>query len=160
MKPNIEISDQHLKEITTVLNKLLANEYVLYTKTWAAHWNMQGPNFITIHEFLGEQYGSLNLMIDDLAERIRSLGHFALGSLKDFLSVTDMLEDASEFGSQRKILQTLTNDHETIIRSIRNEISPIADEYKDLGTADFVTGLMEKHEKMAWKLRAHFIDGQ
>ena len=52
----------------------------------------------------------------------------------------------------------LINDHETIIRIIRTEIAPVAEKYRDLGTADFVTGLLEQHEKMAWMLRAHLKD--
>jgi starvation-inducible DNA-binding protein len=96
-------------------------------------------------------------MIDDIAERVRSLGHFALGSLKDFLKVTHMEEQKHDFSNQNQIIQTLVNDHETIIRIIRNEIIPISDKHKDLGTADFVTGLMTQHEKMAWMLRSHIL---
>ena len=155
MKPNIGISDDHLKEVATLLNRLLANEYVLYTKTRGSHWNVQGANFIALHELFKSQYQALDSIVDDTAERIRSLGHFAFGLLKDFIAITDMLEDSSEFADQKQIIQTLTNEHETIIRVIRNEITPIVDKYRDLGTADFVTGVMEQHEKMAWMLRAH-----
>lgn len=157
MSPNIEISETNLKDVAVLLNRLLANEYILYTKTRGAHWNVQGQNFSSMHLFFKEQYEAMDAIVDDTAERIRTLGHFALGMLKDFLNVTDMLEDSSCFGTQKKIVEMLTNDHETIIRVIRNEIAPIAHEYSDLGTADFVTGLMEKHEKMAWMLRAHLV---
>ena len=155
MKPNIEISEENLREVAVLLNRLLANEYILYTKTRGAHWNVQGANFSAMHLFFKEQYEALDSIVDDTAERVRALGHFAIGLLKDFLSITDMLEDSSLFGSQSKIIEMLTNDHETIIRIIRNDIAPIAHKYRDLGTADFVTGLMEKHEKMAWMLRSH-----
>jgi len=158
MKANIEIPDSNIQEIVKLLNRLLANEYVLFTKTWAAHWNVQGSNFIGMHEFLKEQYQSLELVVDDTAERIRSLGHYAMGTLKDFLSITDMVEDSGNFASQKQILQMLTNDHETIIRIIRNEIAPIVEKNKDLGTADFITSIMEQHEKMAWMLRAHLSE--
>lgn len=94
-------------------------------------------------------------MIDDIAERIRSLGHFALGSLADFIEVTHMDEENHDFSNSIQIIQALVDDHETIIRIIRNDITPISEKYKDLGTADFVTGLMEQHEKMAWMLRSH-----
>jgi starvation-inducible DNA-binding protein len=155
MKPNIEISEANLKEVAVLLNRLLANEYILYTKTRAAHWNVQGQNFSAMHLFFKEQYEGLDIIVDDTAERVRMLGHFAIGLLKDFLSITDMLEDSSLFGTQKTIVEMLLNDHETIIRIIRNEITPIANKYRDLGTADFVTGLMEQHEKMAWMLRVH-----
>jgi len=155
MKPNIEISESHLKEVATLLNTLLADEYVLYTKTRSAHWNVQGIGFMELHAFFQTQYEALDIIVDDVAERVRSLGHFALGSLKDFLSVTHMLENESDFGSQKQIIQALINDHETIIRMIRNELTAVSDNCKDLGTTDFLTGLMKQHEKMTWMLRAY-----
>jgi starvation-inducible DNA-binding protein len=154
MKTNIGIADQHIEEIVTFLNTLLADEYALYTKTRNAHWNVNGPNFFELHKLFESQYEILDVAIDDIAERVRSLGHYALGSLKDFLSVTHMDEENHDFSNPKQIIQTLVNDHETIIRIIRNDITPVANQYIDLGTADFVTGLMEKHEKMAWMLRA------
>jgi starvation-inducible DNA-binding protein len=78
--------------------------------------------------------------------------------LKDYLTVTDILEDSGLFDSQEQIIKTLLDDHETIIHVIRNHISPIADKYLDLGTTDFITGIMEQHEKTAWMLRAHLKD--
>jgi len=155
MKPNIEISAGHLTEVATLLNTLLADEYVVYTKTRNAHWNIQGPNFMELHKFFQSQYEELDEVVDELAERIRTLGHFAVGSLKNFLSITHLLEDDINFANQKNVIQALINDHETIIRIIRNDISPIADKYKDLGSADFVTGLLKTHEKMAWMLRAY-----
>ena len=155
MKPNIEIAENHLKEIALLLNTLLADEYVLYTKTRNAHWNIQGPNFISLHKFFETQYDALDIIIDDVAERVRALGHFALGTLKDFTAITRLSEHNHDFTDEKHIIQTLMEDHEAVIRSLRKEISGIADGKKDLGTADFMTGLMEQHEKMAWMLRAH-----
>jgi starvation-inducible DNA-binding protein len=154
MKANLGIPDKDTEEIVTLLNTLLADENVLYTKTRNAHWNISGPDFFGLHKLFEGQYEALDIVIDDIAERVRSLGHFALGSLRDFLSVTHMDEENHDFSNPKQILQALVNDHETIIRIIRNDIAPISDKYKDLGTADFVTGIMEKHEKMAWMLRA------
>ena len=158
MKPNIEISDAHLKHVAELLNTLLADEFVLYTKTRSAHWNVQGPGFIELHKFFQSQYEALDIIIDDVAERIRTLGHYALGSLKRYLDVTDMLEDTTKSGQQRRLIQTLLHDHETITHVIRNDIAPIADNAKDLGTADMVTGILEQHEKMAWMLRSHLSE--
>ena len=87
MKTNIDISEKKLKDIATLLNTLLADEYLLYTKTRNAHWNIQGNNFMELHKFFESQYDALDIIIDDTAERVRALGHFALGSLKDFLKV-------------------------------------------------------------------------
>ncbi len=155
MKTSIGIPDHNIEEIVTLLNTLLADEYVLYTKTRNAHWNVTGPNFYELHKFFETHYEALDIIIDDIAERVRSLGHYPLGTLKDFLNITHMDEENQEFSNPKQMIQTLVNDHETIIRIIRNDITPISEKYKDLGTADFVTGIMEQHEKIAWMLRSH-----
>jgi starvation-inducible DNA-binding protein len=154
MKPDFEIAENKLKEVATLLNTLLADEYILYTKTRNAHWNIQGKNFNELHKFFEGQYEPLDIIIDDTAERVRALGHFALGTLKDFLQVARLSEINDDFSDQDHIIQTLLIDHESIIRSLSKDIITTA-ECKDLGTADFMTGIMEKHEKMAWMLRSY-----
>ena len=154
MKPDFEIADNKLKEVATLLNTLLADEYILYTKTRNAHWNIEGKNFSELHKFFEGQYESLDIIIDNTAERVRALGHFALGTLKDFLQVTRLSEQNDKFSDQNSIIQTILTDHESIIRFLCKDII-IATECKDLGTADFMTGIMEQHEKMAWMLRSY-----
>ena len=157
MKTTIGISEHNIEEIVTFLNTLLADEYALYTKTRNAHWNINGPNVLELHKFFENQYLALDVIIDDIAERVRSLGHFALGSLKDFLNVTHMNEEKHDFSNPKQIIQTLVNDHETIIRIIQNDIISVFGKYKDLGTTDFVKGLIVQHEKMARMLRAFLV---
>ena len=154
MKPDIEISVNNLKEVATLLNTMLADEYILYTKTRNAHWNIQGNHFNELHKFFESQYESLDIIIDNTAERVRALGHFALGTLKDFLQVARLSEQNDNFSGQNYIVQTLLTDHESIIRTLNKDIIAVT-EYKDLGTADFMTGIMEQHEKMAWMLRSY-----
>jgi starvation-inducible DNA-binding protein len=154
MKPDIEIADNKLKEVATLLNTLLADEYILYTKTRNAHWNIEGKNFSELHKFFEGQYESLDIIIDNTAERVRALGHFAIGTLKDFLQVARLSEQNDDFSDQNHIIQALLVDHESIIRSLGKDIITIT-ECKDLGSADFMTGIMEQHEKMAWMLRSY-----
>jgi len=154
MNTNIGISDANTKAVALELNKLLANEVVLYTKTRNYHWNIEGPSFMEIHKFLEGQYGELEEMIDNVAERIRSIGHYAEGRLVDFLKLTSLLEPDNTT-NQKVQLKNLLDDHETIIRELRTLITKFADENKDLGSSDFVTGLFGKHEKMAWFLRSY-----
>lgn len=142
------------KKVADLLNVLLADEYLLYTKTRHAHWNVTGPNFMALHTFFQSQYELLDKLVDELAERVRSIGHPALGKMKDFLDVTRLKEDTKSM-SETEVLKALVADHENIIINIRKEINIVNDNYKDAGTADFITGLMEQHEKMAWMLRAH-----
>lgn len=154
MKANIGISESNTQAVALLLNILLADETVLYTKTRNYHWNVEGDNFIELHKFYENLYDQLAEIIDEVAERIRFLGHYAEGRLKDFLSITHIPEQG--YTSDQKVqLENLLQDHESIIIHIRGQINKINDEYKDAGTADFVTGLMEKHEKMAWFIRSY-----
>jgi len=155
MKTNIGISQQHLQAVSVELSKLLADEFVLYTKTRNAHWNVEGPDFHAMHIFFEQQYEALDDTMDSVAERIRQMGHFAPATLKSFLSLTHLTEQTREKNDSQGFLKELLVDHENIIIYIRENINRIANEYGDLGTSDFITGLMEEHEKMAWMLRAH-----
>lgn len=155
MLPNIGISAEHLQATSTLLNVLLADEYVLYTKTRNYHWNVIGPHFGEYHSFFEELYNAVDESIDEIAERVRTLGHFPIASLSEFLAVTRLLETKRHQGSAQDMFQELLNDHETIIREIRKDIAAVGDEYGDEATADFLTGLLADHEKIAWKLRAY-----
>jgi starvation-inducible DNA-binding protein len=153
MQANIGLLVKNSQAVTDELLKLLADEYVLYTKTRNAHWNVEGPDFHEKHKFFESQYEQLDDIIDNVAERIRAIGHYAPASLRSFLSLT-RLTDHEKNDSQGHIKELL-EDHESIIITLRENINKFAEEYHDLGTSDFITGLMEAHEKMAWFLRAH-----
>ena len=96
-----------------------------------------------------DQYEALRKIINDTAERVRALGHYEQGSLKEFLKVARLNEENESSSDEHFIIQKLLEDHEAVIRSIGKDINIIADDYEDLGTALFTTGIMEHHEKMA-----------
>ena len=152
---NIGISDKKVASSAMMLNILLADEMVLYTKTRNYHWNVEGMQFIELHKLFEEQYDQLAESIDEIAERIRQLGHYAVGSMKGFLAITNLEESDDNVETAAEMLRNLVNDHEAIIRYIRENIDKTAEDFNDIGTSDFITGLMEQHEKMAWMLRAH-----
>ncbi len=154
MKPNIGINDTHLAATSNLLNLLLADEFTLYAKTRNYHWNVTGPHFSDLHKFFEGQYEELDEIMDSVAERVRMLGHYAVGTLTDFAKMTRLTE-GQDAGADKKMIQNLLDDHETIIRELRNDVNEVNDKYKDAGTADFLTGIMESHEKMAWMLRAY-----
>lgn len=152
MKANIGISEEHLQLVANELQKVLADEVVLYIKTRNYHWNIEGDNFMELHKLYQTMYEQMEDFIDDTAERIRMLGHFAQGRLKDFLQQTNLLEE--EYTSAQKTqLQNLLNDHETIVRNLRHKVDLFTNDYNDAGNADYLTGLMKEHEKMAWFVR-------
>lgn len=155
MKTRIGIKEQNREKVSSVLAKLLADENILYIKTKNAHWNVKGADFYEKHVFFETQFKEIDSIIDDIAERIRSIGHYAPGTLKAFLELTELTEITREKNDSQGFMKELLADHEAIIISLRGNIHPLANEFKDLGTSDFITGLMETHEKMAWFLRSH-----
>jgi len=155
MKATIGITEKNLQAVSAELSKLLADEYILYTKTRNAHWNVEGPDFHAKHLFFESQYEQLDEIIDKVAERIRSLGHYAPATLKLFLELTHLTEESRSKNNSDGFIRELLADHETIIKHLRENINRFANEFADAGTSDFITGLMEEHEKMGWFLRAH-----
>lgn len=155
MKTQIGITEKNTEAVSDALSKILADENVLYTKTKNAHWNIVGTDFYDKHKFFEMQFGQLDEMIDNVAERIRSIGHYAPATLKAFLSLTHLTEAASEKNDSQGFIKELLADHESVIIILREHIKPFANDFHDLGSSDFITGLMEKHEKMAWFLRSH-----
>ena len=155
MNTSIGITPKNTQAVATVLGKLLADEFILYTKTRNAHWNVEGPDFHSMHIFFEQQYEELEDKVDDVAERMRKLGHYAPATLQSYLQLTHLTEQTRAKNDSLGFIKELTEDHESIIVFLRENIKPFADEYGDAGTSDFITGLMEEHEKMAWMLRAH-----
>ncbi len=158
-KINIGLSDKDREGVVQILNNLLADEYVLYTKTRKYHWNVVGPEFNDLHKFFESQYEVLDEIIDDVAERSRSLEGKSIATLTEFLKQTRLKEDLGEYPAAREMISNLLTGHEVIIRSLRADLETCAERYHDMGTNNFLTDLMEKHEKMAWMLRA-FLEGK
>lgn len=155
MKANIGIKQENINKVVDVLIKVLADEFVLYTKTRRAHWNIEGPDFYNKHLFFEKQYEELDEIMDTVAERVRALGHYTPATLKDFLALTHLSEELKEKNDAAGFIKELLIDHESVVIYLRENINFIANELQDAGTSDFITGLVETHEKMAWMLRAH-----
>jgi len=154
MKTNIGITEENRAEVAEHLSKILADEYVIYTKTLRAHWNLEGIDFHTKHVFFEDHYNAIKEFTDGVAERIRKIGHYAPGTLKQFLELTHLSEEIEGDNSSLNYMKVLLQDHDTIIVEIRKIIPTIEDDLNDVGTADFLTGLLQEHEEMAWMLRA------
>jgi starvation-inducible DNA-binding protein len=151
----IGITDEHRQDVANELQLLLADEHVLYVKTRNFHWNVEGLEFGVLHKFFEEQYNLLGDWIDEIAERIRYIGHYSTGSMYEFLQNTRLQEDNGGKLPATQMLQKLLDDHQSIIRSIRESIDKVQDKDDDVGTGDFLTEILQKHEKIAWMIRAH-----
>src|SRR5215510_4150370 len=117
MKADIGLIEKNATTIAEILNKLLADEHIVYTKTRNYHWNYEGDNFMELHKFYEGQYDELAEMIDEIAERVRMIGHHAEGRLKDFLKLTN-LEEENYTTNQDEQVRNLTDDHQTVVRSL------------------------------------------
>ena len=155
MKPDIGITDKNLKGITDMLSVILADAYMLYTKTRKFHWNVNGQSFMELHKLFENQYNKLEEAIDEIAERINKLGAPALGTLKEFAQLTTLKEAPGKYPDQVSMIKELLADHESVIKTLRKNIDDSEDKFKDKGTADFLTGIMQEHETIAWTLRRY-----
>lgn len=160
MKPNIGLNDETRAGVTKIVNARLADMHVLYTKTRNYHWNIVGPQFHSLHLLFEEQYETLAKTIDETAERIRALGGRSLGTMDEFIKTATLKEEApGRVPPSAEMVKNLLSDHEATIRQLREDIDTIDDDCHDVGTADFLTAILEGHEKMAWMLRA-FVEGE
>jgi len=153
--PNIAISDQNRQAIAEQLSKILADEFVIYSKTLNAHWNIEGPDFHAVHLYLETLYNEQQIIVDTVAEKIRTIGHYVPAQLTKYLELTHLSETAPKKNDSQSLFAALLEDHESIIVFIRQNIKPFADKLKAEGISDYITGLMEHHEKTAWMLRSH-----
>ena len=149
---NIGISEASRTEVATKLQYILANNYSLYLKTQSFHWNVTGPMFVTLHNLFEEQYTELASANDVLAERIRSLGYFTIGSFSEFSHLSSVTESNGELLSEEMIRQLLAGN-ELLARSCV-EASRVASDANDDGTADLLTERANAHQKSAWILRS------
>jgi starvation-inducible DNA-binding protein len=152
MKIDIGISESDRAEVAQGLSRLLADSYTLYLKTHNYHWNVTGPLFNTLHLMFETQYTELATAVDEIAERIRALGHRAPGSYKEFAELTSISEDTGS-PTAEEMIEQLVIGQEAVARTAR-EVFPAADSAGDEPTADLLTQRMNLHEKTAWMLRS------
>lgn len=149
---NIGLDDAQREAIGAGLSKLLADSYSLFLMTHNFHWNVIGPQFRSLHLMFEEQYTELFTGVDEIAERIRSLGLAAPGTFKKFEALASFSIPEEAMGAS-EMLVALVAAQEAVVRTARASL-PVADEANDQPTVDLLTRRMEIHEKNAWMLRA------
>lgn len=149
---DIGISKQDRQDIAEGLKRLLADSYTLYLQTHNFHWNVTGPQFRELHLMFEEHYTELALAVDDIAERIRTLGVAAPGTYKAFAQLSS-IDEVDGVPSAADMVVTLTEGHEQVVKTCRDVIKK-AQDADDESTAALVGDRMRVHEKTAWMLRA------
>lgn len=147
-----QIDSKKRKSIIEGLTGALADTFVLYYKTHAYHFNVEGEDFREYHLMFEDQYNQLWQAVDEIAERVRSLDAYAPISLKTLLTHAS-LKEAGQNRDAKQMAKDLADDHEEISQSIA-ELINLADDANDAATADLLTKRLGDHEKTAWMLRS------
>ncbi len=155
LQPNLGLEGSTRLSVVGLLNIILADEALLTIKTRSAHWNIHGGDFNELHTLFDVQYMRLNAISDEIAERVRMLGGFAIGSLQEFLDHTRLEEQPGEQPGGTSCVIHLLADQESTIRFLREDANACSDEYEDESTSDLLVGVIRIHEKMAWMLRSY-----
>ena len=158
--PRTEIdrgSNTQAAEVQQMLNALLADEFVLYVRTLNYHWNVRGMQFHSLHEFFEKLYKQSAETIDDVAEKVRSLGGYAMATLEEYLKTSRVKEQpgGGEPPDPRVMISTLAGDHETVIQHLREAFHTVHEKFDDPSTENFLADLLEQHEKTMWMLQTH-----
>ncbi|MCZ6892459.1 MAG: DNA starvation/stationary phase protection protein [Gammaproteobacteria bacterium] len=152
MEIDIGLSADKRAAITAGLSRVLADSYTLYLKTHNYHWNVTGPQFTALHTLFETHYTELALAVDQIAERIRALGHRAPGSYREFAELTSITEEDDE-PAATEMIRRLVSGQEAVVRTARS-IFPVVNQAGDEPSADLLTQRMQIHEKNAWMLRS------
>ncbi len=149
---DIGISSSDRARVAEGLKRLLADSYTLYLQTHNFHWNVTGPQFRQLHLMFEEHYTELATAVDDIAERIRTLGEVAPGTYKAFAALSS-IQEVDGVPAATDMVEILNRGHEQVVKTCRNALGP-AQEADDESSAALISDRMRIHEKTAWMLRA------
>ncbi len=141
-----------MANLEILLNQQLANWNVLYVKLHNYHWYVKGPNFFTLHEKFELYYNEAKVMVDELGERILTIGAKPIATIREYLETATIEEGNSSFSAEEMVLD-LIKDYDKIVQESRDVIS-VAEESNDQETADLFLGKIAEIEKMLWMLNS------
>lgn len=150
----IGLSNEKTKKVAEHLDQHLADLHVLYTKLHNYHWNVEGPEFFTLHAHLEELYDGVAEEIDEVAERILMIGQRPSASLADYLKKAKLKEAASEGVSGQTVVKALLADYGQLIAGLRAGVEA-AQDANDEASADLMIGSLAAYEKTVWMLDAY-----
>lgn len=150
----IGLKDKNVIELADHLNILLANYQIHYQKVRGCHWNVKGHNFFQLHIKFEELYNNAQLTIDELAERILTLGKPPMATYADYIKNSGIKEIKTEGLSEEKMVEAILEDFKNLIDLEREVIENATENANDEGTADMIIGFLRFQEKTSWMLRA------
>ncbi|WP_340691319.1 Dps family protein [Hyphomonas sp.] len=153
MPIDIGLNEKARETSAQALRVLLGDTYALYVKTHGYHWNVTGQRFNSLHNMFMTQYTELWTALDEIAERIRALGHFAPGSSAELMANATIKPD-NGVPDADAMISNLVKGHEAISRAAKAGLK-IAEDNNDIVTVDLMTRRADIAEKTAWMLRAN-----
>jgi starvation-inducible DNA-binding protein len=154
MKVHSDFGKEQIDSVVTMLNLVLADECLLYSKTRNCDWTVTNPETRSLHDLFGQQYDRLADIIDSLTERIRTLGAQAMGTMSEFLQYARLKEHSGKRASAARMIAHLLDNHEALLLTLKGDLAVCAAEFKDVDTGRLLNDLMAQHESMARTLRA------
>jgi len=167
-KPNTDLADPaqftpetglkpaEYRQVAEALGPVLADSYQLFIKTQGVHWNISGANFYGLHKLTMAQYEDLYAAIDEIAERIRSLGEPAPATYRAYGEMSNIRDEETRTALMDQV-RTLIRDNGTICKTLRAAIKT-SDEMNDVVTVDMLTARLARHEQNGWMLRMSASD--
>jgi starvation-inducible DNA-binding protein len=149
----ISLEEKKVKPVVDHLNDLLANYHIHYQKIRGCHWNVKGHNFFTLHVKFEELYTTALTTIDELAERILTLGKPPYSTFDDYIN-TSRIKEVNTIGMNADAMVKALVDDMAVLIEMEREILDITDSAEDQGTNDMVNGFMQYKEKNTWMLRS------
>lgn len=138
--------------IATELSVFLASTYTLYLKVQNYHWNIEGREFFAVHQFTETLYNELFTQVDEIAERVRTLGKKAPGTFRKYLELSH-IQEASNEDSCETVMTIIQGDYQTLIADAKKIIA-LAEDSNDNGTADLLTPYVSSYEKSLWMMKS------
>lgn len=149
----IGLNPEKVKELATKLNDLLANYSVFYQNTRGYHWNIKGDKFFELHVKFEELYNNLFMKIDEVAERIRTLGYAPGHKFTSYLAISEIKE--SEMTSDGKTCINGILDAFKVIITKQRDLLQLSAEANDEGTNALMSDYIREQEKMVWMYSAY-----
>lgn len=153
MKNRIGIDTSKAENLSKKLNLLLANYQIFYMNTRGYHWNIRGGNFFELHAKFEELYDDLVLKVDEIAERVLTLGHIPTHSFTDYLELSE-IKEAKNITDGKVAVKSLLNSFSTLI-AMQRDILELAGDAGDEGTNALMSDYIREQEKLVWMFSAY-----
>ena len=142
---------EKVRDLSSVLNALLADVFALYLKTKNFHWHMSGPHFRDYHLLLDEQGEQIFAMTDDIAERVRKIGGETIRSIGHVARLQRIHDNDQEYVAPADMLRELHSDNRAMVDSLR-AAHEVAERVNDVATTSMIEVWIDQTERRAWFL--------